>query len=106
MGQESIAQTFLFTFRPNEVAEGEPLVEVFVEELADYDPSPAEDSVKCSWFGKEDAMVSMLENLGFEQFDIRGVVGALNDHRNADRRLAITLEQLHKAGFRDAPKER
>ena len=42
-----LSQTFLFTFRPN----GQDLTEVLVEQLAEYDPSVAEDAYKRSWFG-------------------------------------------------------
>ena len=95
------SQTFLFTFRPNGQAHGEPLVEALVEQLADYDPSAAEDAYRKAWFGTENALSPMLEGLGFAAFDVQGVVAALHDHRDADRRLAVTPDQLQAAGFQD-----
>ena len=95
------SQTFLFTFRCNGEAHGEPLVEVSVEQLAGYDPSPAADAYKSEWYGKEKDLLPMLEKLGFAAFDIQGVRGALHSHRDADRRLAVTPDQLHAAGFRE-----
>ncbi len=95
------SQTFLFTFRGNGQAHGEPVVEVLVEQLADYDPSTAEDAYKRSWFGTEDGLRTMLADLRFEAFDIQGVMAALHGHRGADRRLAVTPDQLDAAGFRE-----
>lgn len=95
------SQTFLFTFRNNGEAHGGPLVEVLVEQLAGYDPSVAGDAYKSAWFGTEKAMQSMMETLGFAAFDIQGVMGALRSHRDADRRLDVTPDQLHTAGFHD-----
>ena len=93
------AQTFLFLFRPNGEAHGEPLVEVLVEQLANYDPSAAEDAYKSAWYGTEKALFTTLEQLGFAAFDIQGVKGALHSHREADRRLTVTPDQLHAVGF-------
>ena len=95
------SQVFLFTFRPNGEAHGEFLVEVLVEQLAGYDPSPAEDAYRSAWFGKEKDLFPMLETLGFAAFDIQGVRGALHSHRDADRRLAVTPDQLERAGFKE-----
>lgn len=95
------SQTFLFTFRNNGEAHGEPLAEVLVEQLAGYDPSVAGDAYKSAWFGTQKALVSMLETLGFEAFDIQGVMGALRAHRDVDRRLDVTPNQLHAVGFHD-----
>lgn len=95
------AQTFLFTFRCNEEAHGEPSVEAFVEQLAGYDPSAAEGAYKRAWFGTESALTAMLETLGFSAFDVEGVLGALRSHRGADRRLVVAPDQLHTAGFRE-----
>jgi len=94
-------QTFLFTFRPNGQTDGRGLVEVFVEELAEYDPSAAAGAYKKSWFGTEDALGLMLDTLGFAGTDIEGVMAALKSHRTADRKLTITPDQLHQAGFRE-----
>ena len=96
------AQTFLFTFRSNGSAHGEPLAEVLVEQLAGYDPSPAADAYKRVWFGTERSLGDTLEGLGFSALDIRGVMGALHSHRDADRRLSVTPDQLHAAGFQEA----
>ena len=95
------SQTFLFTFRCNGQAHGEPLVEALVEQLADYDPSVAEDAYRRAWFGTEHALTPMLESLGFASFDVRGVMAALHSHRDADRKLAVTPDQLQAAGFQD-----
>lgn len=95
------SQTFLFTFRNNGEAHGEPLAEVLVEQLAGYDPSVAGDAYKSAWFGTEKALEAMMEALGFAAFDVCGVMGALHSHRNADRRLDVTPNQLHAAGFHD-----
>ena len=43
----------------------------------------------------------MLEQLGFTAFDIQGVKGALRSHKDADRRLAVTPDALHAAGFQE-----
>ena len=94
-------QTFLFTFRRNGEAHGEPLVEVLVEQLADYDPSVADDSYRRAWFGTMDALSAMLESLGFSDFDVQGVAGALHTQRDADRRMAVTPDQLQGAGFKE-----
>ena len=101
MVSNDVPQPFLFTFRSNGETHGEPLVEVFVEQLAGYDPSVAEDAYKRAWFGTEQALTTMLEKLGFTSFDIEGVRGALHSHRDADRRLAVTPDQLDKAGFQE-----
>ena len=99
MALNDLSQPFLFTFRCNGDAHGEPLVEAFVEELAGYDPSAAADAYKRTWSGTETALVAMLDGLGFAAFDVQGVLGALRSHRDADRRLAVTPDQLHAAGF-------
>ena len=77
------------------------LVEALVEQLSGYDPSPAEDAFKREWFGKESAFLAMLERLGFSAFDIQGVKSALRSHRDADRRLAVTPDQLKAVGFQE-----
>lgn len=94
-------QTFLFTFRNNGEAHGEPLVEVLVEQLAGYDPSVAGDAYKSAWFGTQAALQQMMDSLGFAAFDVQGVMGALKSHRDADRRLDTTPDELHTAGFHD-----
>ncbi len=96
-----VSQTFLFTFRCNGYAHGEPLVETLVEQLAAYDPSPSDDAYRSAWYGKEKDFFLMLSDLGFADFDIQGVKGALHSHRDADRRLAVTPDQLHAAGFHE-----
>ena len=93
------SQTFLFTFRNNGEAHGEPLAEALVEQLADYDPSVAADAYHRSWFGTQKALRPMLVGLGFETLDIDGVMGALRSHRDADRKLAVTPDQLEAVGF-------
>lgn len=93
------SQSFLFTFRCNGEAHGEPLVEVLVEQLAGYDPSPDANAYRSAWFGKERDLSPMLNKLGFAAFDIEGVSGALHSHRDADRRLEVTPDHLHAAGF-------
>lgn len=95
------SQTFLFTFRCNGDAHGEPLVEALVEQLAGYDPSPAEDASRHAWFGTENALKGILDRLGFSAFDVQGIMGALHSHRDADRRLAVTPDELHAVGFRE-----
>lgn len=99
MLEDDLSQTFLFTFRPNGQTDGQERAEVLVEELADYDPSVAADSYKRSWFGTDVALGSMLGTLGFPDTDIEGVLAALKSHRNADRKLAVTPDQLQEAGF-------
>ena len=94
-----LSQTFLFTFRSNGQANGKPLVEATVEQIAGYDPSVAEDAYRRVWYGTEDSFTAMLQVLGFAAFDIEGVQGALHSHRDADRRLAATPDQLQAAGF-------
>ena len=94
-------QTFLFTFRNNGEAHGEPLAEVLVEQLAGYDPSVAGDAYKSAWFGTQESLSPLLTELGFADFDVHGVMGALRSHRDADRRLDVTPDQLQKAGFHD-----
>ena len=101
MIQYDFSQTFLFTFRNNGQADGAPSVEVLVEQLAGYDPAVSDDAYKSAWSGSESALTPMLEELGFAAFDITGVMGALRSHRGADRRLDVTPNQLHAAGFRD-----
>ena len=96
-----LSQNFLLTFRNNGQAHGEPLVEILAEELAAYDPSVAEGAYKRTWFGNEDAMKPMVEELGLAAFDVQGVLAALHDHRGADRRLAVNPDQLEAAGFRE-----
>lgn len=98
-------QSFLFTFRCNGEAHGQPLAEVLVEQLADYDPSVAPGFYKRSWFGTEEKLVSMLTELGFAQLDIQGVTAALGSHRGADRRLNLTQKQLQNAGFKEISEE-
>ncbi len=93
------SQRFLFTFRPNGQANSQDSIEVLVEELADYDPSAAADSYKRSWFGTEDALLSMLNALGFTEMDVEGILAALKSHRTADRKLTVTPDQLQDAGF-------
>lgn len=98
------AQTFIFTFRFNGVADhGKVLAEVLVEQVADYDASAAEDAYRSAWFGNEDALRTWMQEVGFAAFDIQGVTAALHSHRDADRRLKVTPNQLHTAGFRDVP---
>jgi hypothetical protein len=77
------------------------LAEVLVEQLADYDPSVAADSYQRSWFGTDNALGPMLNSLGFADGDVQGVLAALGSHRNADRKFAVTPDQLHDAGFRE-----
>lgn len=95
------SQTFLFTFRPNGQAHGEPLVEALVEQLAEYDPSAAADAYRSAWYGTEKALFTVLEQLGFSDFDMQGVKGALHSHRDADRRFAVTPDQLTAVGFHE-----
>lgn len=96
-----LSQNFLFTFRHNGDAHGQPLAEILVEPLADGDPSVAPDALKRSWFGTQEALRSTLAELGFEPLDVQGVVAALHDRRGADRKLAVTQAQLQAAGFRE-----
>ena len=95
------SQTFLFTFRYNGEAHGHHLAEAHVEQLADYDASAAPDAYRRSWFGTEEALSPMLEKIGFEQFDITGIKAALHSHRDADRKLAVTPDQLEAVGFQE-----
>lgn len=97
----SSSQTVLFTFRCNGLAHEECLVEVAVEQLEGYDPSAAADAYKRAWFGTQSALPAMLDGLGFADFDVQGVTAALLDHRDADRRLAVTPDQLQSAGFQE-----
>lgn len=101
MADEKATQAVLFTFRTNGVGGGEPLAEVLAEQLADYGPSVKADAWRRSWFGSEKALEAMMGELGFEQLDITGVLGALRDHRGADRRLVVSLETLERAAFRE-----
>ncbi len=101
MIQYDFSQTFLFTSRNNGHANDELSVEVLVEQLAGYDPAVGDDAYKSAWTGAESALTPMLEKLGFAAFDISGVLGALHSHRDADRRLDVTPNQLQAAGFRD-----
>lgn len=100
MASDHLSQTFLFTFRCNGSAHGDSLAEVSVEQLADYDPSVAQNAYKRAWFGTESNLPAILNSLGFSAFDVQGVMGALHDHRDADRRFAVTPDQLYAAGFR------
>lgn len=93
------AETFLFTFRPNGEANGKPLTEILVEQLADYDPAVAEDTYKRSWFGTLEDCGPLMMSLGFGDLDVQGVMAAIGSHRNVDRRLAISRDQLAQAGF-------
>ena len=95
------SQTFLFTFRSNGAAHGKRLAEAFVEQLAGYDPSVATDAYRRSWFGTEEALVPMLAKLGFPEIDVKGVTAALHSHRDADRKLDVTPDQLEAVGFRE-----
>ena len=103
MVQSDASYTFLFTFRCNGVAYGEPLVEAYVEQLADYDPSVAGDAYRRAWFGTKNSLPVQLKSLGFSDFDVQGVMAALRDHRDADRRLDTTPDRLHAVGFREVP---
>lgn len=94
-------QNFLFTFRCNGEAHGQPLTEVLVEQLEDQDPSVAPNAYKQSWFGTEEALSNLMPDFGFAPLDVQGVMAALRDHRGADRKLAVSLEQLREAGFRE-----
>lgn len=96
-----LSQTFLFTFRCNGEAHGQRLAEASVEQLAGYDVSVAEGAYRRSWFGTEDALGPMLVSLGFEDLDVQGIAAALHGHRDADRKLAVTPDQLQAAGFRE-----
>ncbi len=96
-----VSHSFLFTFRHNGEAHGQPLAEVLVEQLADGDPSVAPDASHRSWFGTQEALCSLLPELGFEPLDVQGVVAALHDRRGADRKLAVTQAQLQAAGFQE-----
>lgn len=96
-----LSQIFLFTFRSNGEAHGARLAEVLVEQLVDQDPSVAPDAYKRSWFGTEEALEAMLMELGFPALDVQGVMGALRSHRNADRKLAASPDQLYRVGFRE-----
>ena len=98
---QDFSQEFLFTFRANGMAHGQALAEVLVEQLAEYDVSVVEDAYRRSWFGTEAALGPMLSALGFDELNVTGVLGALHSHRGADRRLAVTPDQLHAAGFRE-----
>ena len=95
------SQTFLFTFRCNGEAHGQLLAEARVEQLAGYDASPAADAFRRSWFGTEEALGPMLTTLGFEALDVKGISAALHSHRDADRKLAVTPDQLQAVGFRE-----
>ncbi len=97
-----LSQTFLFTFRCNGEAHGHPLAEASVEQLADYDGSVVGDAYRKSWFGAQMDLRPMLAQLGFTAVDIEGVMAALGSHRDADRKLAVTPDQLTAAGFQDA----
>ena len=95
------SQTFLFTFRCNGEAHGQRLAEAVVEQLADHDVSVADDAYRRSWFGTEEALGSMLTKLGFADFDVKGVTASLHSRRDADRKLAVTPDQLEAVGFRE-----
>lgn len=95
------SQVFLFTFRPNGEAQGRRLAEAKVEQLAGYDASVAADAYRRSWFGPEEALSPMLTELGFASSDVEGISAALHSHRDADRKLAVTPDQLEAAGFRE-----
>lgn len=98
-------QSFLFTFRCNGEAHGQPLAEVLVEQLAAYDPSVAPGTYKRSWFGTGEKLIPMLNELGFAELDIQGVTAALDSHRGADRRLITTQDRLEGVGFREMSEE-
>lgn len=95
------SQTFLFTFRCNGETNGEPLTEVLVEQLADYDPAVSADTYKRSWFGAQDECGPLMMALGFGDLDVQGVLAGLSSHRDVDRRLTITPDQLKDAGFKE-----
>ena len=97
------SQTFLFTFRYNGEAHGKRLAEAHVEQLAENDPSAAPDAYKRSWFGPEEALNSMLTDLGFADFDVNGILASLHARRDTDRKLAVTPDKLEGVGFREMP---
>ncbi len=99
-----LSQTFLFTFRCNGESHGRPLAEALVEQLASYDVSVAAGAYRRSWFGAQADLGPMLAKLGFSSVDIEGVMAALSSHRDADRKLAVTPDQLTAAGFQGASK--
>ena len=94
-------QRFLFTFRCNGEAHGEPLTEVLVDQLEDQDPSVAPNAYKRSWFGTEENLAGMLPQLGFAPRDVEGVLAALRDHRGAASTLEGRQDQLREAGFHE-----
>jgi len=102
MVTNDFAQTFMLTFRCNENAHGEPLVEIIAEQRAESDPSSGADTYKCAWFGVENSLPVILDTLGFSASEIQGVIGALKTHRGADRRLDVSPAQLHAVGFGEA----
>ena len=95
------SQTFLFTFRCNGEAHGQRLAEALVEQLAGYDGSPASDAFRRSWFGTEEDLAPVLATLGFPDFEVKGITAALQSRRGADRKLAVTPDQLQAVGFRE-----
>ncbi len=95
------SQTFLFTFRCNGEAHGQRLAEALVEQLADQDISVSADAYRRSWFGTEEALSPMLADIGFDPFDITGITAALHSHRDVDRKLAVTPDQLEAVGFQE-----
>lgn len=43
----------------------------------------------------------MLRSIGFPTLEVEGIMAALHSHQDAERKLAVTPDQLHEAGFRE-----
>ncbi|MGI4831541.1 MAG: hypothetical protein ACRYFU_25660, partial [Janthinobacterium lividum] len=91
-------QRLLFTFRNNGGSAERPLAEVYIEELVVHNRSVAEDAYKRCWFGAEDDLPTLLKGLGFEEFDIHGVMSALKSHQDATRERTVNRDRLEESG--------
>lgn len=99
MSDKILAERMLFTFRHNGRHHEQDLVEITAEKLAEHEPPAGASAEEQSWFGPEEKLGSLLEELGFSALDLEGIIATLRVNKIATRELQTAPEALGKVGF-------
>lgn len=97
MTTEATPQRMLFTFRRNGDSNGTRLIEITAEPLEQHEAPAGAD--RQSWFGAENDVATLMQDLSFAPGDVEGVVSALHTNRVATREAEILHSALSDAGF-------
>ncbi len=89
----------LFTFQSNGESHGQRLVEASAEHLLIHEAPVGPDTEKRCWFGAEDDLRGVFEQVGFSELDIDGVLAGLRVNRVETREVDAVSDDLAGLGF-------